>query len=122
VIGPPSPLVDVSPTFPASRECPWLAEKSNDELPRDIARRASDGGRRKPALGIIALIAFLTLVEAPAGSAWNAHLMNSELRRSFTIGFLILLVFIGTFTYAVPPLALSPMALGLSISCSCRRR
>jgi hypothetical protein len=37
-------------------------------------------------LGIIAPIAFLMFVEAPAGSAWNAHLMNSELRRSFTIG------------------------------------
>ncbi|EHK53373.1 MFS transporter [Allomesorhizobium alhagi] len=56
--------------------------------------------------------------QAHAGSAWNAHLMNSELRRSFAVGFLILLVFIGTFTYvnfqlAAPPLALSPMALGL---------
>jgi hypothetical protein len=42
--------------------------------------------------------------------------MNSELRRSFIIGFLTLLVFIGTSTYvnfklAVPPLALSPMAV-----------
>jgi predicted MFS family arabinose efflux permease len=56
--------------------------------------------------------------QAPAGSAWKAHLVNGELRRSFAIGFLILFVFIGTFTYvnfqlAAPPLALSPMALGL---------
>lgn len=56
--------------------------------------------------------------QALAGSAWKAHLMNSELRRGFAIGFLILFVFIGTFTYvnfqlAAPPLALSPMALGL---------
>ena len=44
--------------------------------------------------------------------------MNVELRACFTIGFLILFVFIGTFTYVnfqlvAAPLSLSPMALGL---------
>jgi hypothetical protein len=48
-------------------------------------RRRMAGGESLR-LGIIAPIAFLMFVEAPAGSAWNAHLMNSELRRSFTIG------------------------------------
>jgi predicted MFS family arabinose efflux permease len=47
-----------------------------------------------------------------------AHWMNPALRTSFVIGFLILFAFIGTFTYvnfvlARPPIALSPMALGL---------
>lgn len=46
------------------------------------------------------------------------HLSNACLRTSFAIGFLILFAFIGVFTYvnfvlAKPPLALSPMALGL---------
>ncbi len=46
------------------------------------------------------------------------HLGNGCLRTSFAIGFLILFAFIGVFTYvnfvlAAPPLALSPMALGL---------
>ncbi|WP_353643096.1 MFS transporter [Mesorhizobium sp. WSM2239] len=56
--------------------------------------------------------------QATAGPALKYHLMDGELRRGFAIGFLILFVFIGTFTYvtfelAAPPLALSPMALGL---------
>lgn len=47
-----------------------------------------------------------------------SHWMNPALRTSFVIGFLILFAFIGTFTYvnfvlARPPIALSPMALGL---------
>lgn len=46
------------------------------------------------------------------------HLGNACLRTSFAIGFLILFAFIGVFTYvnfvlAAPPIALSPMALGL---------
>lgn len=47
-----------------------------------------------------------------------AHALNPALRTSFVIGFLILFAFIGTFTYvnfvlARPPIALTPMALGL---------
>lgn len=54
----------------------------------------------------------------PVSGAWKAHFKNGELRGSFAIGFLILFVFFGTFTYvnfqlAAAPLALSPMALGL---------
>ena len=54
----------------------------------------------------------------PARAAWRGPLMNVELRACFTIGFLILFVFIGTFTYVnfqlvAAPLSLSPMALGL---------
>ena len=54
----------------------------------------------------------------PARTAWKGPLMNIELRACFTIGFLILFVFIGTFTYVnfqlvAAPLSLSPMALGL---------
>jgi len=54
----------------------------------------------------------------PARAAWKGPLMNVELRACFTIGFLILFVFIGTFTYVnfqlvAAPLSLSPMALGL---------
>jgi predicted MFS family arabinose efflux permease len=53
----------------------------------------------------------------PALAAWAAHLNNPPLRAAFAIGFLILFVFIGTFTYvnfelAKPPLDLSPMHLG----------
>ncbi len=49
---------------------------------------------------------------------WIAHFRDSQLRRCFAIGFLILFVFIGTFTYVnfqliAPPLGLSAMALGL---------
>ncbi|TIS89288.1 MFS transporter [Mesorhizobium sp.] len=53
-----------------------------------------------------------------ARAAWKGPLMNAELRACFVIGFLILFVFIGTFTYVnfrlvAPPISLSPMALGL---------
>lgn len=51
-------------------------------------------------------------------AAWKGPLGNAELRACFVIGFLILFVFIGTFTYVnfqlvATPLSLSPMALGL---------
>lgn len=54
----------------------------------------------------------------PGRAAWKGPLMNVELRACFTIGFLILFVFIGTFTYVnfqlvAAPLSLSSMALGL---------
>ncbi|RWF57296.1 MAG: MFS transporter [Mesorhizobium sp.] len=54
----------------------------------------------------------------PARAAWRGPLKNVELRACFAIGFLILFVFIGTFTYVnfqlvTAPLSLSPMALGL---------
>jgi YNFM family putative membrane transporter len=54
----------------------------------------------------------------PAMRDWAAHLRNRQLRHSFAIGFLILFVFIGTYTYVnfqlvAAPLGLSPMALGL---------
>ncbi|TIT21768.1 MAG: MFS transporter [Mesorhizobium sp.] len=54
----------------------------------------------------------------PARAAWKGLLDNTELRACFAIGFLILFVFIGTFTYVnfqlvAAPLSLSPMALGL---------
>ncbi|RWB26999.1 MAG: MFS transporter [Mesorhizobium sp.] len=54
----------------------------------------------------------------PARAAWKGPLKNVELRACFAIGFLILFVFIGTFTYVnfqlvTAPLSLSPMALGL---------
>lgn len=50
-------------------------------------------------------------------AAWGMHLANPALRASFTIGFLILFAFIGTFTYVnfvlvAEPLNLSRMALG----------
>ncbi|MDX8444678.1 MFS transporter [Mesorhizobium captivum] len=50
-------------------------------------------------------------------SAWKGPLANAELRACFGIGFLILFVFIGTFTYVnfqlvAAPLSLTPMALG----------
>ncbi|TIU88064.1 MAG: MFS transporter [Mesorhizobium sp.] len=53
----------------------------------------------------------------PARAAWRVPLQNAELRACFTIGFLILFVFIGTFTYVnfqlvAAPLSLTPMALG----------
>jgi predicted MFS family arabinose efflux permease len=49
---------------------------------------------------------------------WIAHFRDLQLRRCFAIGFLILFVFIGTFTYVnfqlvAAPLGLSAMALGL---------
>jgi predicted MFS family arabinose efflux permease len=51
-------------------------------------------------------------------SPWVRHLAEPELRRTFTIGFLILFAFIGIFTYVGfvlmrPPHALSMTALGL---------
>ncbi|CAN7575612.1 MFS transporter [Mesorhizobium sp. LjNodule214] len=54
----------------------------------------------------------------PARAAWKGLLDNAELRACFAIGFLILFVFIGTFTYVnfqlvAAPLSLSSMALGL---------
>jgi predicted MFS family arabinose efflux permease len=53
----------------------------------------------------------------PALAAWAGHLANPALRAAFAIGFLILFVFIGVFTYvnfelARPPLDLAPMRLG----------
>jgi predicted MFS family arabinose efflux permease len=50
-------------------------------------------------------------------AVWLQHLRNPALLASFGIGFLILFIFIGTFTYvnfvlAREPIALSPMALG----------
>ncbi|MEP9389829.1 MFS transporter [Mesorhizobium sp. KR9-304] len=55
---------------------------------------------------------------ASSVGAWKAHLAHRELRITFAIGFLILFVFIGTYTYVnfhlvAEPLSLSPMALGL---------
>ncbi|MFI0844387.1 MFS transporter [Mesorhizobium sp. IMUNJ 23232] len=54
----------------------------------------------------------------PTMRGWAAHLGNRQLRHAFAIGFLILFVFIGTYTYVnfeltAPPLGLSPMGLGL---------
>lgn len=76
-----------------------------------------------------ALVAFVTLKNArPVANGSEGarspiaviadHLGNACLRTSFAIGFLILFAFIGVFTYvnfvlAAPPIALSPMALGL---------
>jgi MFS transporter, YNFM family, putative membrane transport protein len=47
---------------------------------------------------------------------WGAHLADPDLRRVFAIGFLILFVFIGTYTYVnfqLVALGVAPMALGL---------
>lgn len=76
-----------------------------------------------------AVVAYLSLKSArPIKSGAEAarspfliisdHLANGCLKISFGIGFLILFAFIGVFTYvnfvlAAPPIALSPMALGL---------
>lgn len=54
----------------------------------------------------------------PAMRGWASHVANRQLRHVFGIGFLILFVFIGTYTYVsfeltAPPLGLSPMGLGL---------
>jgi predicted MFS family arabinose efflux permease len=54
----------------------------------------------------------------PGVQAWRAHLRDPQLRSAFAIGFLILFVFIGTFTYVnfeltAAPLSLSAMSLGL---------
>jgi predicted MFS family arabinose efflux permease len=50
-------------------------------------------------------------------AAWVQHLSAPNLRAAFAVGFLILFIFIGCFTYvnfelARPPIALSPMHLG----------
>lgn len=76
-----------------------------------------------------AALAFLSLsrtapmaaVAGGSGSAlraWLTHLADPALRSAFGLGFLILFIFIGTFSYVNfalvgEPLALSPMALGL---------
>lgn len=47
---------------------------------------------------------------------WGVHLADPDLRRVFAIGFLILFVFIGTYTYVnfrIVALGVTPMALGL---------
>ena len=53
----------------------------------------------------------------PALAAWKRHLANPPLRAAFAIGFLILFVFVGVFTYVnlylVNSLHLSPQSLGL---------
>lgn len=62
----------------------------------------------------------MTAVAGSGGSplaVWAEHLRNGALRAGFGIGFFILFVFIGTFTYVNfvlvnPPIELSPMALG----------
>jgi MFS transporter, YNFM family, putative membrane transport protein len=51
-------------------------------------------------------------------AAWATHFRNPSLRAAFILGFLILFVFLATFTYvnfvlAREPLSLSPMTLGL---------
>jgi MFS transporter, YNFM family, putative membrane transport protein len=62
----------------------------------------------------------MAAVEGSSGSplkVWAEHLRNPALRLGFGIGFCILFVFIGTYTYVnfvlvQEPIALSPMALG----------
>lgn len=54
--------------------------------------------------------------EMLTGRIWMVHLTDRDLRRVFAIGFLILFVFIGTFTYVnfqLIALGVEPMALGL---------
>ena len=76
-----------------------------------------------------AVLVFFTLSRAPSvlmpmsgarspWSIWGEHLRNPPLRVAFALGFLILFVFLGVFTYvnfvlARAPLALSMMALGI---------
>jgi predicted MFS family arabinose efflux permease len=73
---------------------------------------------------VLAGLSRCTPMAAGAGMAasplavWAGHLRNRALRRTFALGFLILFVFIGTFTYvnfvlAQAPIGLSPMSLGL---------
>ena len=50
-------------------------------------------------------------------ATWAQHLATPALRAAFAIGFVILFVFIGTFTYvnfelSMAPQSLSPMHLG----------
>lgn len=53
----------------------------------------------------------------PAIEAWKRHFANPPLRAAFAIGFFILFIFVGVFTYVnlylVGELGLSPMRLGL---------
>jgi predicted MFS family arabinose efflux permease len=76
-----------------------------------------------------AVLVYLTLSRTPpmaaAGSSgrsewsiWAEHLRNKALRVSFALGFLILFIFLGVFTYvnfvlARAPLSLAPMSLGV---------
>ncbi|MEQ1864131.1 MAG: MFS transporter [Micropepsaceae bacterium] len=58
----------------------------------------------------------MTVSKSPF-AAWIAHFRNPPLRAAFGIGFLVLFVFLGTFTYvnfvlARDPIALAPMSLG----------
>lgn len=58
----------------------------------------------------------MTVSKSPF-AAWVAHFRNPPLRAAFGIGFLVLFVFLGTFTYvnfvlARDPIALAPMSLG----------
>jgi MFS transporter, YNFM family, putative membrane transport protein len=58
-----------------------------------------------------------TMVQSPF-VAWVAHFRNPPLRAAFALGFIILFVFLGTFTYvnfvlAREPISLTPMSLGL---------
>jgi predicted MFS family arabinose efflux permease len=58
----------------------------------------------------------MTVSKSPV-AAWVAHFRNPPLRAAFGIGFLVLFVFLGTFTYvnfvlARDPIALAPMSLG----------
>lgn len=63
----------------------------------------------------------IMMADRPSGTslaALRGHLANANLRRGFAIGFFILFVFIGIFTYVnfvlvAPPLSLHPMQLGL---------
>jgi predicted MFS family arabinose efflux permease len=73
-----------------------------------------------------ALLVFFTLKQMPPMSmsmakspfaAWIAHFRNPPLRAAFGIGFIILFVFLGTFTYvnfvlARAPISLSAMSIG----------
>ena len=72
--------------------------------------------------GLVALCLMRTVPMAGAGRspfpAWLAHLRDPALAAAFGLGFVILFVFIGTFTFvnfvlAAEPLALPPMARGL---------
>lgn len=63
----------------------------------------------------------MSMADRPSGTSFGAlraHLTDPKLRRGFAIGFSILFVFIGIFTYVnfvlvAPPLSLEPMQLGL---------
>jgi predicted MFS family arabinose efflux permease len=58
----------------------------------------------------------LSMRSSPSMRIWGVHLADPDLRRTFAIGFLILFVFIGTYTYVnfqLVALGVAPMALGL---------